>query len=611
MWISRVNKANKAYEDWEAKFRCSTLEEYYYGFQWDGKSDVVDRYVINFVFSTIEIKKPSLLFTEPLFKCKPKPVSAEFDYMASAHRAQLREDVINTIISDEDQEFSDEFELFVTDAFFRFGVMEVDYSANWIENPNAGKPILKSDNDPYTDPDDDKNVLREPDKLPEEERVYFKRIPPWRFRVGGMSGKSLKSCSWVGYWDYFRLEDLKANPDIENLDALHSGTARSDDYDGRIGPENLTTDTEKMDKGDLVKVWFIWDMRQKKKLVISEAQKAILIERKYKRLPLTTLKFIDKLRGWYPVPPVFNWKSPQDEINEARQQQRIHRRRASRKYLYRDGAFPDDEELDKLENGEDMTFSKTSVDPTTAVAVLPQAPTDATLSQSMLVSRDDLNIITGTSMEQRGQSDRTTATQAGLIEQRTQLRETRMRNQVAKVLKEIGLLVLYTIREKFSLDFWVKHRTNEFNEDFLAEFQEAQEEWRQFTAKDLGDDDDFAIDISLDSISPVANEESKQHFVEFLTLLTSFPFIAFDPVLVRETAYRCGYRNEKVIARMAQMAMLAAIGQMEQAKQQVAMAGMQQMGQQPNNLAQTRAEQMTPPTQEQVQTQLQGQGILQ
>jgi hypothetical protein len=607
-WLGRVNKADKYYESWSNKFDCDTLEEYYYGFQWkDGSPDSkYRRYVINMIFATLEVKKPSLLFQNPLFRVKAKPARGEWDFTASSQRAMNREDALNTIISDPEQEFNEEFEAFVVDAFFRFGVMEVGYSANWIENPNAGKPILKSDNNPYYDPDGEDgkdNIIREPDELPDEEKVYFKRIPPWRFRVGGTDGRTFKKCSWVGYYDWFRVEDLKANKKLKNLDKLEYAGARSEDFT----PSQYDTLSEEQadlaKTGDLCKCWVIYDLRAKKKYIFASSQAVTLLEKKYKEFPLVSLKFVEKLRGWYPVPLVFNWKGPQDEINHAREQQRIHRMRAARRYLYEEGMFKGDEELDQLENGPDMTFVPTQGKPGDRMQALEMAPLDSAVAQSLIVSKDDLNIVSGTSGEQRLQADRTTATQANIVDMKAQLRETAARTKIANTLKSIGRLALITMQEHFSLEFWVKVRTDRDNENFMGEFQEASEEWRQMTSSEFGNELDFEVDISLDTISPIENQASKAAFIEFLSVLTNFPQIAFDPVLVREAAYRCNYRNEKVISRMAKMAQVAMLGQIEQAKGALAQMAMESE----TNAVQTRVQQMTPPDQATIQTQLAGQ----
>lgn len=622
-WMNKIRHANKYFHDWSQKFKCNEMEEYYYGFQWKDGSTAVkyDRYTINYVFSTIEIKKPSLLFQEVLFRIKPKPAAGDKDFEGAARRASVKEDVVNTIISDPEQEFDEEFEMIVVDAFFRFGIMEVGYSANWAENPNAGLPILDSDSNALVDSQDPDDVLKEPEKIPQNEKVYFKRIKPWRFRVGGVDGHNFKRTNWVGYYDFWRIQDIKANKAFKNIDDLDLNGLSSEGFPGDYEEDGHTSEQSEMFRNaEMVKVWTVYDLRAKRKIMILDSQCITLLEKDYDFFPLVELKFSNKLRGWYPLPPVFNWKSPQDEINEAREQQRLHRRRSKRSYLYREGAFSDDGELDKLENGPDMTFAKVQGDVNTAMIPLQDAPLDSAIFGDLNVSKDDLNIISGTSSEQRGQADRTTATQANLIDQRSQLRETRSRVQVAKVLKAIARLVIFTVQKNFTGSFWTRLKTNRTDEEFLAELQESKEEWAEFTSKDIGETDDFSVDITLDSISPIENDQQKKSFIDFLTILTQFPMVSFDPVLVREAAYRCNYRNEKAIKRMAQMAQLAALGQIEQAKAKLAQMG-QQMGMQGmpppggtggtggtgGSPVETRAAQMQSPDLNQLQTQLQSQ----
>ncbi len=609
-WMSKVSEANKYYKNWADRFEVNTMEEYYYGFQWkDGsRAPNYTRYVINYVFSTLEIKKPTLLFQNLAAKIKPRAKSVDFDWESAVRRCQLREFALNTIISDPENEFADEFEMFIVDAFFRFGIMEVGYSADWIENPKAGMPILRSDNDPLVDPDDPGNVIKQPEELPENEQVYLKRIPAWRFRVGGIDGHNFKKCSWVGYYDFFRIEDLKANKTFKDKlkDIQYTGN-RSGDAIITSTVETEEDDKRLQNSGDFVKVWTIFDLRRKEKILVLDDHCVTLFKKKFKRLPIVALKFVNKLRGWYPVPLVFNWKGPQDEINEAREQQRVHRRRGNRKYLYREGSFADDAELDKLENGPDMTFAKVTNDPSTAMVPLQNANLDSVTGESLALSRDDLNIITGTPSDTRGQPDRTTATQATIVDQRSQLRETRSRTQVANCLKSISRLVLLTIQEKFTLPLWIKISTVLTDQNFVEQEQEVQEEWRQIQASELGDENDvnFEVDINVDSVSPIENDNEKRAFVDFLTLTTQFPQIAFSPVLVREAAYRCGYKNEKAIREMMKMAQIAALAQEMQAKQ--SLAGMQGGPGPTNNLADQRVKQMAPPTQGQIQNQLQGQ----
>ena len=603
-WLGRVQKANKHYDTWSRRFKCDEMEEYYYGFQWKDASQAVnyERYVINLIFSTIEVKLPSLLFKEPAFHVKPKPAKMDFDIESAAATADLKENALNTIFSDGETDVSEELELFVKDAFFRFGVIEVGYSANWILNPNAGRPILKSDNQPFTDESD--NLLAEPKEIPENEKVYIRRIKPWRFRIGGLDGNTFRKCSWVGYYDYVRTKDLKENKSLKNIDKLQWSGARTEDFiysNEKPHPE----DEEILKTGDVTKVWHVWDIAAQMRYIFAESQSVTLFEESYDTLPLVPLRFVTSLRGWYPVPLAFNWKGPQDEYNETREAMRIHRRRTKRVYISREGAWEDDSELDKLENGPDMTILKSQVPVTEACQPLPAAPLDNTIKDSLVVTKDDFNIISATASEQRGESDRTTATQATIIDQRSQIREARGSTIVAVAFCKIARLVLLTLVRRMTLPFWVKVNVDS-DESFLSEFQETKSNWQKITSSQLGDDEDFEVSLSLESISPIYNEQELQKLVKFLSLITQFPQVAFDATLVREVAYRCGYKNEKVIRRMAQMAQVAALGQVQQAQNSLN----QQQGLPPTpggNLAQTRVAQMQPPTVEQVANQLRGQ----
>ncbi len=598
VWLDRIKQATTRKEKWASKMKCDKLEHYYAGEQWEPTGTDYEPYVINLIFSTIEVKLPTLLFENPVFHVKPRPTGASYDIELATKRAQLREDLLNTIVTDPTVGFAEEVEGAILDHFFRFGIIEIGYSANWVLNPNADQPILRSDNRPYVDGNN--NVIKQPAELPESERIYAKRVHAEHFLVGGLEGSRLDRCSWCGYWEYFRVEDLKANKSLKNLDKLDwAGTRSSDFVPEEYGPEVDSL----LSTGDLVKVWKIWDNRRKKLYLIADRQSITLYEEEFTRLPLFDLRSHKLVKGWYPLPPVRNWKPPQDEINDSHEQLRNHRKRFTRKFVYNESAFPDEEEVNKLLNGGDGTWAKTAApDVRTAMAAVPNADLGADAARSLMVDKDDFNIISGASSEDRGVADRQTATQSNIINQKAQIRDSRHRNQIANWLMRIGREILLLAEEKFTLPVWVKMLvplSQKLGED-LPEFPFI---WHQITMNDLkkdGENDfDFEVSISLDSMSPVANDEDKQAFLLFLGVMKQYPEISADPMLVREAAYKLGYRNEKVIKRIQQAAQLMLLQQMQ--------------ANSPNesNMAQTQVAGATPPNMEQVQDQIQPQGQIQ
>src|SRR5512139_2237211 len=221
LWNTRLTKADEYYERWSTRFKTATCEEYYEGFQWTN-TGTYSPYVMNLVFSTIEVKIPNLLFDEPIATIRPRPGKAEYDPDTAWAGALIKQDVLNTWSTDKDNRLVSEMELAIVDAFFRFGIMEVGFSTNWIENPNAGKPVLKSERSSDAA---DGEKLREPDVIPLSEMNYVRRVEPWRFRVGGMDSYALDRCNWVGYYEYVRREDLLASKNLKNLDQVSGGPA--------------------------------------------------------------------------------------------------------------------------------------------------------------------------------------------------------------------------------------------------------------------------------------------------------------------------------------------------------------------------------------------------
>jgi hypothetical protein len=143
IWMDRINAAERYYKQWEALFKCKVLEQYYEGVMWKSQRELgYNPYVINKFFENIAIKIAEFMPSVPVFQVSPKPVSSQDDLDAAIESTQLKEDTLNTVMQDNKIHFAEEMELAYKESFFRFGVVEVGYSADWILNPNAAKPLL-------------------------------------------------------------------------------------------------------------------------------------------------------------------------------------------------------------------------------------------------------------------------------------------------------------------------------------------------------------------------------------------------------------------------------------------------------------------------------------
>lgn len=593
LWQQRIVSANKYFEDWERRFKCKTLEDYYEGKQWK-ENDRYEPYVVNLVYSSIQVKQPSLLFSKPQFHLKSRPGKADFNSQEAFAAAQLQEDTLNSIVSDSLTNFAAEVHMSILDSWFYFGIIEVGYSADWINNPNAGKPILKSDYNVDEDKED-ANEVREPDKLPEKEWIYTKRIPAHTFRVGGIDSVFLGRNNWVGYYEYVRTQDLlAAGVDKDKLE--FAGSHSQEFFSGA----NVKNDIER--SGDLVKIWKIWDLRAKEKLIYKDSPSNLLFPAEsFKRLPLFDLRFAPRRKGFYPMPPVFNWKSPQDEINESHEMNRSHRRKARSLYQVQQ-QLVDEEELEKMMTAPDMTCIIVKKDD--AIKPIQNPSVDGSLGIALQVAKDDYNIVSATSADQQGAADRETATAANIKSQVGQVRSTADQAIVAIWLCAIGKEILLQAREKLTLPFWISS-----NIDIVKgpdEVSDISNNYKLIEAEDLGDGD-FNVEISIESLSPVSNEDEKKKFLEFLAIITQYPLLAVNPDLIFEAAYRVGYRNRKVITQLVKVAQLQLMIQQSALTAQAAQSGMQ-----PQNsgapgagqAAQNSVQNQTPPMLNQIQQQI-------
>lgn len=590
IWGQRIPSANRYYEEWEKLFKCDILDKYYEGIQWKSQRELgYDPYVINKFYETVQIKVAQFMPTFPGFQVTAYPGNSDQNITSAAASSQLKGDILNTIIQDPHTNFAEEIEMAYIDSFFRFGMIEVNYSAEWIDNPNAQKPLLQRDVD--STKNNRSKIIDEPSKLPVNERVYYKHIGAKRFRVGGIDNKYLNRCGWVGYYEWVYRDDLLSLK-IMNRDKVESASS--------IVPRDETLvidrDADRLQLGAL-KIWKLWDLKAKVHVIILDAPCVTIFQKNFKRLPLFDLRPNRRIKteGFYPMPPAFSWLSPQNEINETREQLRAHRRRFIRKFQVMEGQI-DDEEIEKFETGPDGALVK--VKTLNAITPITNADLGSATNEAMATSADDLNRISGTADEDRGVADRTTATQANIVNAKSALRENKERDRVVRWMSHIGRETLLIVRDRFTGKLLVKMTSPE-GEAFLGNVGQNEAIYDFVTSEDLDDGYDFRVDVDITSLSTASQQLEKQKMLEFLSILNQYPMVAFSPYLVREIAYRTGYRNEKAIGELQKMALLMELGRMQQLQGQI-----QQPLPQGGPAGQQITQQATPPDMEKIRNQL-------
>lgn len=617
VWKSRIVAANKMFGEWEGKFKCKLLEEYYEGFHWKQRRDYpttnYNPYTLNLVYSTIKIKMASMLFQKPKYVIAPSPGNSQWNLDFAVQSAQLKEDVLNTIVQNQNVNFVKHVKRATLDSFFRFGVIEVGYANDW-RNPQKINPELESWEDQEVTEQDDRVTHENP--VPVNERFYVKRIWPHRFRVAASESTDLNDCEWVGYYDYYYNRVLMNTKGIKWPENYTGGSYISAEYASGFvgGGSGYASNDESLRTmymgGEISRVWHIWDQVSKQRLLLlDDYEMSELWSSPFDRLPLIDIRWDLRTRGFYPIPPVFQWLSPQDEINEAREQVRSYRRRFTRKFQTVKGMI-DEEEKEKFSSGPDGILVE--VKQQGAITAIDNPEIGPTSENALVLAKDDFNIISGTSAEARGQdTDRETATQAKIIQARAVARESAEQVEFTYWLCLIGRELLCQCQERLVEGLWIKYTENP-NPTGMPDPQQVQQPtYKYVTSQEIDDGYDYEVDFDVQNSTPTAMQNMQTSFVNFLSLCNNFPQIMMSPVLIREAAYRTGYRNEAVIKQMQQVAIGQAQIQAQQIQNQAlgtqgGPPGTQGKGA-PGNQAKARAAQMATPSSSDVNEQLSNQ----
>lgn len=542
-WSERVRASNGVYKSWADKFDTDRLEDYYEGRQWRGVEEDVakKKYVINLVFANVETNKPALIFNSPQVRMAPKPAKEDDLGSRALERAMLCQDTVQTFLDDPDFAFVEETTAALHETHFRFGVVEVGYTADWIDNPNAGKPQLDDEALPGENGekppllDSDKKPVMEPEFSVKSEQMFIKHIPAETFRVSISDKPRPERNDWVGYYEWHQLEDLLENPHYKKgaKGLKASGILRAELQDTSEGD-----DTETLKKhNSMCKVWKVWDLRLKKKHVFVQGHDKFLAENvDFKFLPFAFLRFFPRLKSFYPMPPVSQWLFPQDELNETRESQRAHRRRFYRRYTTLKGSI-DDDQIEKLETGGDGVIAESNMpNPLQPVS---DAPQGGDVWANLDTTKQDYMSVSGISGDQRGVAESETATQANIIDQHSKLREGSARAKVQKFLADCARLILLTAIDSMALPFWVKRNVDATAamENGGAEVMDVAQKWQEITHEDL-EGIDMEVTIDLSSMSPVSQQAEQMSWTQVLTLLKdpqACLLLAQSPALLRKT----------------------------------------------------------------------------
>jgi hypothetical protein len=557
-WKARLSDGNRTFDRWYDDFKVAKSRRYYKGFARTGDdrldSHNQERVQINLIAPTINTLLPNLYFYFPFIRVLGTPAVTAQDNTSIEDQAQLLQDTGNTIIRDQATGFNRETFMALKESMWAFGVIEIGYTANFVDNPSyekrpgliedeAAEEVFEDESkpkdfepEPRGIPDDSLKSLQ---KLVDKEHFFVRHIPPETFRVSISGQPHLEANDWCGYFEWMYIEDVKKATAYrkEATEDLEPGGSIVTDYSSGTGdvstssstaityPTDSTQDRDR-DRSGQIKVWRIWDLRQRVKHVFAEGCDKFFIEGEpYRDLPIFPLSFDEQDDDWYPIPPIFPMLVPQEEYNDSREMLRGLRKIIYPRFVADGGIDPD--ELRKLEAGGSGVIARVQQANPCPVVPLQQLPFDAQIVRTIATAKDEIMQVSGVSNEARGQVDSdTTATQASIVNQRAMVRDSFSRLRVAKWLSNICRGLIRLAIDKMTLPMWILRNCDSQSPSLIQTAMGISDLYRKITYTDLSEADQLLswdVSIDVETLSPLTEDLMRGQITSLITQLAQPP----------------------------------------------------------------------------------------
>ena len=398
-------------------------------------------------------------------------------------------------------------------------------------------------------------------------RFYIKHIPSNQLLMSVSDKPNVEDNDWVGYWEDLPLEDVKASKAYTGTENLRPGGVDTEDEKTKRVREM----DEAMGTAERIRIYKIWDLRTKERLVLAHGHDKFLLRSKFKRLPLHFLRFdIDPYHFW-PYPPIYSKLGPQDEYNQSREY--IRRERISRvgRYTYDEDAV-EAEQARKFESNELNIMIPRKAGTSQPIEPVQQPSYSGEAIQALTLSDKEFQDVGGVGGDARV-SQQATATQAKIAAVKNQSQDNADRMIVSSWLSSITKELLELAIDHMVLAQWVAINVAPDSQYAPMEAQRVAQNYQQVTAQKLAAASNMVqwdLTVDMESLSPVSEEEKFQKWMQGLSFIGNpgmAMVFAYAPDLLKYTLQLMGLRS----AREQEM-ILNAMGQMVQAQQAQAQA---------------------------------------
>ena len=363
-----------------------------------------DRLLVNMAFATINVISPSVSVNYPKIVVNAKNVN-------DAPRAIITEEIVNYW-----------WRHFECQREFRRAVKDMLIVGHgWLK---TGYRFVETAEGEYDNADElaTSESITESELIITEDRPFVERVSAFDVFVDA-DATSMSDIRWIAQRIRRPLDEVKKDKRYnagarQDAAPSHYSKWSSDDWRGDVRPRR--TD----DAGDsYVEIWEYYDIDRGTLSVFCDGGDKFLVNPTKMPFafghPFVMLRNYDVPDHFYPMGELEAIEPLQMELNQTRTQMMNHRKRFSRKWLYKESAF-DVDGRSALESDEDNVLVPVIAEEALSGVI---APMPAVMSppefynQSELIS-GDINQVSGVSEYQRGSLPeiRRTATEAGIVQ---------------------------------------------------------------------------------------------------------------------------------------------------------------------------------------------------
>ena len=532
VWQKRILSSIGVRETWEKEYRVSECYNYWRGRQrfdeFDGNGE--RRAVHNKVHPDVDEQLPALYFYAPYGRVVAAPERSDTPRETVNDKAKLLQDTGIALVRDKKTGFQENTRLALKEAQWAIGCVEVGYDPDFIHNPSAKRPVLKEkegtkvlpgleESEEVKDelgltPDsgsDMESLTAESNRLRESlrgETFYVKHIPAKQILISPSDKAILENNDWVGYWEDYSLEDVKASPAYENTEDLK--------------PESEMAANENLGTVDRVRLYRIWDLRSMLKLVFAKGHDKLLMSAPFERCTLKFYRLDVDPYHFFPIPPIYLKLSSQDQYNDSAEYLRKMRISTVPRYTYDQEAVTADE-ASKFQSRDFNIMIPRAAGTRSPIEAVNQPSTASAAIQTLSLSEKEFthaSRATGNPLEPPSQ----TATRAVMANAKISAQEGATRSVVAVWLSEIIEELILLAIDNMSLTRWVAINVDLDSPMAWEEATKVATTFQQINAEKLrsaATGINWRIEVEADTLSPVSDAEKGMKLMQMLNFIST------------------------------------------------------------------------------------------